>query len=186
MSKQAAKKSGKTLLLGVLTVLAGFLCLLCPFISGISVAILVGSLILMGGVFMLVSAFSAGRFGKGIFAFLGGLLTIICGVVMLGNPAVTLVTLTLILAGYFVLEGISQIMLAFKVKPAKGWGWILFNGGLAVVLGFFIWRQWPISGVWAVGTLAGIHLISRGFQILALGSLNQNQPSIEVTADKEV
>lgn len=180
MSEHTAKKSGKSSLLGVLIILAGFLCLLCPFISGLSVAIMVGSLMLVGGCAMLLSAFRSGRPGKGILTFLGGLLTIACGIVMVGNPGVTLVGLALILAGYFVLEGISQIMLAFKLKPTKGWGWVLFNGGLALVLGFFIWRQWPVSGIWAVGTLAGIHLIFRGVQMMTLNTAGKENPA-EVT-----
>ena len=73
-----------------------------------------------------------------------------------------LATLTLVLAVYFVVDGVFQIIWAFRLRPIKGWGWTLFSGIAALVLGVMIWRQFPVSGIWAVGTLAGIHMIFGG------------------------
>jgi uncharacterized membrane protein HdeD (DUF308 family) len=61
-------------------------------------------------------------------------------------------------------------MLSFRLKPAKGWGWTLFSGIVTVLLGGLIWSEWPISGVWAIGTLLGIHLIFDGWSEIALAS----------------
>jgi uncharacterized membrane protein HdeD (DUF308 family) len=37
-----------------------------------------------------------------------------------------------------------------------------------------IWRQWPVSGFWAVGVLMGVNLLSTGVALLALaGSLDE-------------
>jgi uncharacterized membrane protein HdeD (DUF308 family) len=60
------------------------------------------------------------------------------------------------------------IMLSFQLKPIKGWGWMLFNGLVTLLLGGLIWSQWPISGVWAIGTLLGIHLIFDGWSEIAV------------------
>ena len=61
-------------------------------------------------------------------------------------------------------------MLAFHVRPHKGWGWMLFSAALSVLLGFMLLREWPLSGLWAVGTLVGINLIFSGVAMLSIGS----------------
>jgi len=37
-----------------------------------------------------------------------------------------------------------------------------------LVLGIMIWRQFPVSGEWAVGTITGIHMILAGSAIALL------------------
>ncbi len=78
--------------------------------------------------------------------------------------------MTLLLAFYFLIDGISEIIAAFKIKPDQGWGWVLFNGIIAVLLGFMIWRQWPVSGKWAIGVLVGIHIVFSGWTMVVLGT----------------
>ena len=89
---------------------------------------------------------------------------------MIFRPLVGLVTMTMLLAIYFLIDGISEIIAAFKIKPDQGWGWVLFNGIIAVVLGFMIWRQWPVSGQWAIGLLVGIHILMTGWSMIILGT----------------
>jgi uncharacterized membrane protein HdeD (DUF308 family) len=56
------------------------------------------------------------------------------------------------------------------VKPDQGWGWTLFNGIVSVMFAVFIWRQWPLSGGWAVGLLVGIHILFNGWVMIVGGS----------------
>jgi uncharacterized membrane protein HdeD (DUF308 family) len=42
------------------------------------------------------------------------------------------------------------------------------------MLGVMIWRQFPISGVWAVGTLVGVQLMMSGWTLIAVGGLAKN------------
>ena len=97
-------------------------------------------------------------------------LAVLAGLLILVNPLFGLASLTLMLAIYFVVEGIMVAMLGFKLKPAKGWGWTLFSGVVTFFLGGLIWSQWPISGVWAIGTLLGIHLIFDGWAEIAVAT----------------
>ena len=40
---------------------------------------------------------------------------------------------------------------------------------LTLLLGVLIWRDWPFSGEWVIGTFVGINLIFNGWSYLALG-----------------
>lgn len=47
---------------------------------------------------------------------------------------------------------------------------MFFSAVLGVIPGCMLLSEWPLSGVWAVGTLVGISLLFSGFSILAIGS----------------
>jgi len=167
--KDAKKNAGWLIFLGAVSVIVGMMALGSPLVAGMSVAIVVGCFMLVAGISHIIGAFKAGSFGSGTLAFLGGLFTTVAGLLMFFRPLFGLATLTLILAAYFFFEGITGIALAFRIKPEKGWGWMLFSSILALLLGIFIFRQWPISGAWAIGTLVGIHLLFRGWSFIAIG-----------------
>ncbi len=78
--------------------------------------------------------------------------------------------LTLMLGAYLLVDGIFGAVLAFQVKPEKGWGWMLFSAVMSVILGFLLLREWPLTGIWAVGTLVGINMLFAGFAMISIGS----------------
>ncbi|MGB5286478.1 MAG: DUF308 domain-containing protein [Polyangiales bacterium] len=162
------RHAGVGMAVGVLVVVAGILALLSPLVAGISVAIAVGVLIVASGLSRMFLAFKMGSFGHGLLVFLLGLLSIVIGGYMLSRPGMALATLTLVLAVYFVVDGIFQSIWAFRLRPIKGWGWSLFSGVVSLALGIMIWRQVPVSGIWAVGTLAGIHMVFGGSSVASV------------------
>jgi uncharacterized membrane protein HdeD (DUF308 family) len=167
---EAKKNAGLLIFLGILTVIFGVLAIAAPFITGVAVAIFVGSLLVLTGIAQLVHAFKARMWGIGFWGSVIGLLSIAAGVYMMIRPGVGLAALTLLLAIYFLVDGISEIIAAFRIKPDQGWGWVLFNGIIAVLLGLMIWRQWPVSGAWAIGVLVGIHILITGWSMIILGT----------------
>jgi len=169
-AEQAKKHAGWLVVLGVVTVIAGFLAMASPLLAGLSVTVLIGIAMVIAGVARTIGAFQAGSFGQGALAFVGGILTFAAGVILAAKPGIGLATLTLVLGGYLLVDGISGALLAFHVRPEKGWGWMLFSAAMGVVLGILLLKEWPLSGVWAVGTLVGINLVFTGFTFVSVGS----------------
>lgn len=153
---------------GILVVVAGILALLSPLVAGLAIAIAVGVLLIASGFSRLFLAFRMGSFGHGLLVFVLGALAIIIGGYMIARPGMALGTLTLVLAVYFAVDGVFQILWAFRLRPIKGWGWALFSGIVSLALGVMIWRQFPVSGVWAVGTLAGIQMVFGGSSVASV------------------
>jgi uncharacterized membrane protein HdeD (DUF308 family) len=162
------RHAGVGMAVGVIAVVAGALALMSPLVAGLSVALVVGVLLMASGVSRLFLAFRMGSFGHGLLVFLTGLLSIVIGGYMLARPGMALATLTLVLAAFFFVDGMFEIIWAFRLRPIKGWGWTLLSGVVALALGIMIWRQFPVSGIWAVGTLAGIHLIFGGSSVASI------------------
>jgi uncharacterized membrane protein HdeD (DUF308 family) len=166
----AKKNAGWLIVLGVVTVIAGFFALVMPWASGVGVALFVGLALVVGGVARLIGAFSAGSFGRGTLAFIGGALCLLAGVIMVARPGSGLAALTLMLGSYLIVDGIFGAVLAFQVRPEKGWGWMLFSAAMSGILGFLLLREWPLTGLWAIGTLVGVSLLFSGFSMISIGS----------------
>jgi uncharacterized membrane protein HdeD (DUF308 family) len=160
--------AGVGMAVGIFIAIAGILALIAPFAAGLSVAIAVGVLLLVSGVSRMFLAFKMGSFGHGLLMFVIGVMAAVAGGYMVARPGMALATITIVLAAYFIVDGIFEIIWAFRLRPIKGWGWTLFSGIVALALGVMIWRQFPVSGVWAVGTLAGIHLIFGGSSLASV------------------
>jgi uncharacterized membrane protein HdeD (DUF308 family) len=168
--QEAKKNAGWLVALGVLIVVAGFLAIASPLASGLSVVVLIGVALTIGGVARTIAAFSAASFGQGTLAFIGGILAFGAGLILAARPGIGLATLTLMLGAYLLVDGISGAVLAFRVRPESGWGFILFSAVMGVILGFLLLREWPLSGVWAIGTLLGVNLLVSGFSMISVGS----------------
>ena len=169
-AQHVKKNAGWLVGLGVLTVVAGFLSIMSPMLGGLGVVFLIGIAMAIGGVARTVGVFRAGSFGQGALALIGGILTFGAGLILVARPGVGLAGLTLLLGGYLLVDGISGAILAFHVRPENGWGWMLFSAAMGVLLGFLLLREWPLSGLWAIGTLVGVNLLFTGFSFISIGS----------------
>ena len=72
--------------LGIATLIAGVLALFAPLLTGLSITVAVGILVLVGGIARMIWAFKARGVGGGMIPFGIGLLTFLCGIVMVTDP----------------------------------------------------------------------------------------------------
>ncbi len=162
------KDAGTAQWVGIVMIIAGILSLMAPLGAGLSIAMLTGALMLVGGIGQLFVVFRAGSFGEGLLLAILAFMGIIAGGYMLLQPAAGLAVLTLFLAAYFMATGVIEIFGAFGARPAQGWGWLLICGISSLLLGAMIWLQFPISGVWAIGVLVGVRLLISGWTLTAI------------------
>jgi len=163
------KNARLAVIIGMIMLICGFLAIGSPLAAGLSVTIFVGAMLIVGGIAQCFLAFQAGAFGKGLLNFIMGALTAVAGFYLFNQPIAGLASITIFLAVYFVVTGIFELVSAFQIRPAEGWGLMLFNGIVTLLLGIMIWRQFPLSGAWAVGVLFGIKLILSGWALIFIG-----------------
>src|SRR5438874_12295016 len=156
---------------GILILVCGFLAIGVPLASGIGVAIVIGWVVLISGVWHLLFGF---RSGSGIGGFLWQLLLAIvygaAGLVILLYPLAGLAWLTLVVATFLLIEAALEFVLYFNIRGRVSAGWVLVDGIITLLLGILIWAQWPFSSAWAIGTLVGVSLIFSGISRLMLSS----------------
>jgi uncharacterized membrane protein HdeD (DUF308 family) len=168
--KQIADHWGWFLALGILLVLAGVAAILFPLVSTIATKIALGWIFLVSGALLIIHAFSSQQWRGFIWGLLLGALYVIAGGWLAFFPFTGIITLTLILAALFLAEGVLEVIMAVRVRPHEGWGWLLLSGLVAIAVGAMIAAELPTSAIWAIGLLTGINLLSSGvsFVVLAL------------------
>jgi uncharacterized membrane protein HdeD (DUF308 family) len=164
----ARKTVNWSIFLSILLILAGFFTLMIPFVGGIGVAIFVGWAMIISGITHIIFAFKTHTTGSLLWELLVGLVYLAAGIYLILHPLAGLASLTLLLAFYLFFEGIFEVIQYFQVRPRSGAGWLLVDGLITFILAFMIWRSWPFSSVWAIGTLVGISMLFSGFSRLML------------------
>ena len=154
---------------GVVLILAGTFAVLSPLVVGLSITIMVGVSLLIGGVGQCFLALKAGALGRGLLTFVVGALMVVAGVFMMTQPVAGLASITLLLVAYLVAAGLGDLFMALQLRPAEGWSLMLFNGIVTLLLGMMLWRQFPLSGAWAIGVLFGIKMIFSGWALVFIG-----------------
>ena len=151
-----------SILWGVSLIILGMLAVGSPFIAAVAVNVVIAWLIVFAGAVHLTVAFHTREAGSLIWRLLVGLAYVFFGVYLLARPALGVVSLTLVLATLFLVEGVLNIVLFFRIRSLRGSSWVLIDGIVTLLLGLMIYTQWPSSSAWAIGTLVGVSMIISG------------------------
>jgi uncharacterized membrane protein HdeD (DUF308 family) len=164
---------------GLLVIAMGCLAIVAPFLSGSLAFFLVGWLLIACGVLEMLDTFRASDEDKRRSAYLSGMLSILAGILLLAQPQVVLRGLALLVAGFFLIDGISKIFTALRTRAAsRSWRAMLAGGCINVVLAAVLVTRWPISGQGMVMILVGIRMLTAGWSML-LGAADKRPPATE-------
>jgi uncharacterized membrane protein HdeD (DUF308 family) len=155
-----------SIVLSVLMMISGVVALIIPPVAGLAVTVTFGWLLIITGALHLGYARRGGSVAAVAGEILVAVLYALIGIYTLAHPVAGLASLTLAIAAYLVAKGVVEAIMAFKLRPLAGSGWLLFDGILTVAIGAMIASAWPVSAVWAVGVLVGVSMISSGFSRL--------------------
>jgi uncharacterized membrane protein HdeD (DUF308 family) len=147
---------------GVLLIIFGMLAVGSPFVAAVAVNVVIAWLIVLAGVVHLTVAFHAREAGSLIWRLLVGVAYVVFGVYLIAHPVLGVASLTLVLASLFLIEGILNVALFFRIRSMQGSSWFLIDGIITLLLGLMIYLQWPSSSAWAIGTLVGVSMIISG------------------------
>jgi uncharacterized membrane protein HdeD (DUF308 family) len=160
--QHGATAAGWQLAWGVLLILSGVLAVSMPGIAALATAIVFAWLLIFGGAFEIVYAIQTrGRDGFG-WKLASGILTLVLGIAILVVPIAGVASLALMVGAFLFAGGITRTMLALRLKPRSGWGWILFDGLLSIGVAILIAIGWPQSSLAFIGLLTGFSLIATG------------------------
>jgi uncharacterized membrane protein HdeD (DUF308 family) len=177
--------SNASIVWGILLVIFGMVAVGSPFFAAAVVSTFVAWLIVLAGVVHLMLGVRAHGAGSMIWKVLVGLAYLCFGVYLILHPGLAVATLTLVLASLFLIEGVLNIILFFRMRAMGGSSWVLVDGIITLLLGGMIYMQWPSSSLWAIGTLVGVSMIVSGLSRVMLslavrratGSSSSSSPS---------
>lgn len=155
---------------GAVLVVLGALAIVVPLIAGLTVTIILGWLLIVAGMVGLFATYNARNAPGFAWAMISAVLALVAGVVLLWNPAAGLVTLTLVLMAYFIIDGVTNIALAIahRREVSSRWEWLAFNGVVDLALAVIIIIGLPGAVTWILGLLVGVDLVIGGTALIAM------------------
>jgi uncharacterized membrane protein HdeD (DUF308 family) len=153
---------------GAFFIILGITAIIVPQIFTIAIALFIGWLLLLGGIFQIARAIRFSSMpGFGMWLLIG-ILQVIIGYFLIAQPMKGALTLTMLMTLYFAVEGIAKISLAFMMRPLAHWGWVFFSGFTALMLSVVVWAGWPGTAAWVLGLLLGINMIFLGGSLVRI------------------
>lgn len=162
-----------SIILGILIAVGGFLCLFTPLLTFMNIGYFIIILFFVYGVWTIINSIVTKRYG---ISLVFGILSLIVGIVGLVYPAdLTLTTdmfLLFLAGGWFLAQGIFDIVMAFEQKKLTGaFGWLnLIIGILSIFVGGYSFFH-PQAMALTMGILISIYFIETGFSLVAFGTM---------------
>jgi len=176
--RQGELGRGWFITLGILLVLTGAGALVFPLAMALSVNLLVGIALLVGGVLTLAHAIRAkGWKGRALTALIG-LLYLGGGVFFLADPLAGLFTLAIMLGAFFAADGVARLMLAFRLRPEGAWWLFLASGLLSLLIGVMLFFGMATGiSIAFLGILVGVNLIFAGVSYVCCTGVDGDRES---------
>lgn len=168
--KHLSQHWGWVLSFGCLYLALGVIAFAMPVASSVALAATLGALLVISGAIQLVHAIQLRHESGSGGRFFQAILSLVAGGLMFRYPDVGLLTVAITLAFYFFLGAFAKWVMAFAVRPNKGWGWILTSAIASIILGIYIVASLPLSALWVPGTLLGIDFVIAGLSMIRLST----------------
>jgi uncharacterized membrane protein HdeD (DUF308 family) len=170
------KASAWVIIWGIVTFVCGVLAIILPLTFSFGIALAIGCLILTAGIAHLFFAFDTRSVDGFLWQILLSALYVMAAICLLVNPLLSVLSLTLILAIFLLLEGILELALYFVLRRFRHSVWVLIDGIGTLILGILMISQWPPATPQIIGALIGISLmlsaVSRVILSLAIRTMN--------------
>lgn len=168
--QQARENWGWLVAAGACTVIAGGLAIFAPLASSLAVETIVACACVVGGIAWITGVFKTRSWQGMAMRVAIGVVQLAIGVILLLNPIVGLVSLTMLIAAFFAADGMLRIVAAVQNRShVKGWGWVAASGVITVASAAIIASQLPTAALVLIGALTGINLMMSGFIQIAYG-----------------
>src|SRR5215469_7219917 len=149
-----------TVIIGVVTLILGIIVSFHPGGSLNVLAVLLGILAIVSGIFHLVRIFGRGEVHR-VWSGIVGLAFIVIGVVLIRHLHLTLALVGLFVGITWILQGVSALIVAFAGGAREGRGWWIFFGVVSVIAGIVVTAS-PVDSLTVLALLIGIWFIVMG------------------------
>lgn len=170
LSQEVSRHAGWSIFMGILTAAVGAAMIIYPLATATASTIFFGAALLVAAVAQLVFAFTSDTAGQFFLKLLLGILYGIAGVSLIAVPGMGVVTLTAMLGAMLIAQAVAETVLGFSAPAAAGRGWFFFSGFCSLLLGVLIIAQWPVSSIWAIGTMVGAGVLFNGITRIVMSS----------------
>ncbi|AZG98978.1 TPA: HdeD family acid-resistance protein [Proteus mirabilis] len=160
-------------IIAMLGLLAGIICIINPFSSGVVVSVFLGVVFFACAITSIMAAFNS-RISSGwsmLITLLAGFIYLFLGYIFITDPLNGMLSLAFIIGYLFIFAGILRLVLGFKQIKDSFYGWFnILVGFLDLILAYFLLAFGPETSITLVMALIGIQLILSSITILSIAS----------------
>lgn len=156
-----APKTWVRVLLGIVLVVGGLLVLGDIAVATLVSTVFIGLVAIVAGGFEIIHAFWTKGWGGFVWQIVLGTLYLAFGLVLLNQPVTGALILTYVLGLLLLLSGFVRVLVGFSHWRDAGWI-MLISGAFGILAGLVILTGFPWTGLWVLGLMLGIDLISHG------------------------
>jgi uncharacterized membrane protein HdeD (DUF308 family) len=155
---------------GIVLVILGLAAVAIPVVATLAIEILVGWIFLISGIVGLITTLRMREVPGFWWSLVSAILGIAAGALLLLRPLSGILSLTLILIVFFLVEGCASILFSLEHKRELSgrWGWMLVSGIVDLILAAIILSGLPGIAAWAIGMLVGINMVFGGVALIAM------------------
>ena len=154
-----------TLIAGIITLILGLVVAFRPSGSLNVIAVLIGVVLIIGGLFHLISMFGSGASHR-VWLGISGLLLVVLGVILIRHLHLTVALMGLIIGIAWIVQGLSALAAGLSGAVGEGRGWWIFFGIVSLIGGIVV-TAFPTNSVTVLAVLVGIWFIVQGlFEII--------------------
>ncbi|RQG98019.1 HdeD family acid-resistance protein [Natrarchaeobius chitinivorans] len=146
--------------------LLGILAIAFPMVTGLSVTVGLGVLLLVGGIVHGAHAFTARGWSGSLWQAALAAISIVAGVALVVNPVVGLVSLTALAIAYLLVDAAAELWMSMRMDDQPGRASVAVSGLLSLVLAGLLWTGFPANAGWAIGVLVGVGLFVTGLSMV--------------------
>jgi len=156
---------------GVLLILLGIVAAVLPVLAGVAAALVFGWVLILSGIFGIVSLFGARAHTHVVWGAISSLVAVAVGVLVVIFPLSGAVALAIFIAAYLFIDATAMTGLAMDQRKRGGaaWIWLLLAAVASVALAIFVLILGPRSDALVVGVIVAIDLIVGGLALITLG-----------------
>jgi uncharacterized membrane protein HdeD (DUF308 family) len=160
---------------GVVAVILGLIIALHPGGSLNVIAVLLGVLLVISGIFDLVRALDRSEPHR-VWLGIAGLLLVVIGVVLIRHLDLTVALVGLVIGLTWIVQGLAALVTAFSGGRGERRGWWIFFGLISLIAGIVVVAV-PTTSVTVLAVLVGIWFIVTGLTEIVGGFMQRHAAS---------
>jgi uncharacterized membrane protein HdeD (DUF308 family) len=160
---------------GVVTAILGLIIALHPGGSLNVIAVLLGVLLVVSGIFNLVRMLDRSEAHR-VWLGIAGLLLVVIGVVLIRHLDLTVALVGLVIGISWIVQGLAALVTAFSGERGERRGWWIFFGLIGLIAGIVVVAV-PTTSVTVLAVLVGIWFIVTGLTEIVGGLMQRHAAS---------
>lgn len=149
-----------TIILGAMTLILGLIVSFRPGGSLNVVAVLLGVLAILSGIFHLLRIFGRGESHR-VWLGITGLLFVVIGVVLIRHLHLTIALIGLYVGITWIVQGVTALIASFAAGTGEGSSWWAVFGVVSLIAGVVVTAT-PVSSLTVLAVLLGIWFVVLG------------------------